>query len=146
MRSIGILLCLCCAELRFNNHTISAETGEPSLWSGLAVWWDVDFGHGVELSTSPAVAPTHWQQLLLVAPKSPPPADGDGGGGDGKLLSAVVSATSAPPRALRLGIRRDQTVIFLAIMCALLTASSTRWWMQNTANRAMLCIVSLGWG
>ena len=53
------------------NSTISlsmCEGQDAALWSGVGIWWDVDFGNGVQLSTSPEAPPTHWRQLLLVAP------------------------------------------------------------------------------
>lgn len=39
-------------------------------YQGLAIWFDVEFPDGSELSTAPDQEPTHWKQTVIVLPTS----------------------------------------------------------------------------
>jgi protein arginine N-methyltransferase 1 len=39
----------------------------PATVHGLAVWWTAQLAEGIELTTSPLAAPTHWEQLFFPA-------------------------------------------------------------------------------
>ncbi len=39
-------------------------------YQGFAIWFDVEFPDGSELSTAPHQEPTHWKQTVIVLPTS----------------------------------------------------------------------------
>lgn len=39
-------------------------------YQGFAIWFDVEFPDGSELSTAPDQEPTHWKQTVIVLPTS----------------------------------------------------------------------------
>ena len=59
-------------ELDFYRKLSSERESAPAVWRlgaphtvyGLCAWWSAELVPGVELSTSPFVAATHWQQVL----------------------------------------------------------------------------------
>src|SRR5205823_4932018 len=59
-------------KVAFDRRNKTTRAGEavwrisrPTTVYGLALWWRAEFIAGVELSTSPLEARTHWEQLYL---------------------------------------------------------------------------------